>query len=87
LKKNVIDSEVGILSKNNSMIDLITKVRTRKNSCFKIEEDDIPRKLKIDLQRNLLILHESVAFDPYKFVVFCHKTSLEFMQLADVFFN
>jgi hypothetical protein len=28
---NVHDSELGILNKNKSMIDLITKVRTRKN--------------------------------------------------------
>jgi hypothetical protein len=85
LTKNVLDSEVGILNKNKSMIDLITKVRTRKNSCFKIEEDDIPHELKIDSQRNFLILHDNGAFDLYRFVVFGHKASLKFMRLANDF--
>jgi hypothetical protein len=67
------------------MIDLITIVRTKKYSCFKIGEDDIPHELKIYLQGDLLIIHDSGAFDPYIFVVFCHKTSLEFMPLVDVF--
>jgi hypothetical protein len=67
------------------MIDLSTKVRTRKYSCFKIEEDDIRYELKIDLHGNMLIIHDSGAFYPYRCVVFCHKTSLEVMQLADVF--
>jgi hypothetical protein len=68
-----------------SMIDLIAKVRTRKNYCFKIEEDDIPHQLKIDFPRNLRILHTSGAFNPYRFVVFWHKTSFGFMKFADVF--